>query len=412
MLNLKFLPLILLLFPSMCFGYELLAPGGRARAMGGAFVGVSDDWSAIYWNPGGLFQLLDKEIGIDTGYLSIRLLDEDSISNEKGIFKRYVDGEVGSFNHNTIDQSIHSPSIGIVVPGKGIGFGFGVFKRMAHDLEWKDRVGELEAHIRRRLNIYSAAFSFSTHIAPVVFMGAGLNLLHGEHELSASKEYPSYKFNYRLGNGYGTGLEVSVGLLYQPLQKFSMGAVYRGGGVVDIKGEASATCNPLYVEERSNYTKRIHLPPTYGLGLVSRHIPKITIAFDWSKTGWETWRNDYRFEKEGPTLLKNPKWDELYPGWYGADRWGIGIEIRPNPRWGLMFGGFYSGSQLPEGQVDLVNGTVEMDRFGYSGGVGYKVGGFEFEISHQSSSGSSKIHDTSYQKDVSIYGVSFKVQFF
>lgn len=37
--------------------------GGRAVAMGGAFVAVADDVSAIYWNPAGLPQLLQREAG-------------------------------------------------------------------------------------------------------------------------------------------------------------------------------------------------------------------------------------------------------------------------------------------------------------------------------------------------------------
>lgn len=37
--------------------------GARATAMGGAFVGVADDVSAIYWNPAGTPQLVQGEIG-------------------------------------------------------------------------------------------------------------------------------------------------------------------------------------------------------------------------------------------------------------------------------------------------------------------------------------------------------------
>ncbi|MBI4056031.1 MAG: PorV/PorQ family protein [Elusimicrobia bacterium] len=37
--------------------------GARATAMGGSFVGLADDASAIYWNPAGLSQLLEQEVG-------------------------------------------------------------------------------------------------------------------------------------------------------------------------------------------------------------------------------------------------------------------------------------------------------------------------------------------------------------
>src|SRR5687768_5165314 len=45
---------ILGLLPAMAFGQSFAAVGTRAAGMGGAFVGVADDATAIYWNPAGL----------------------------------------------------------------------------------------------------------------------------------------------------------------------------------------------------------------------------------------------------------------------------------------------------------------------------------------------------------------------
>ncbi|MBU0567282.1 hypothetical protein KJ693_09645 [bacterium] len=36
--------------------------GARALGMGGAFVGLADDASALYWNPAGTSQLNQKEL--------------------------------------------------------------------------------------------------------------------------------------------------------------------------------------------------------------------------------------------------------------------------------------------------------------------------------------------------------------
>lgn len=41
-------------------GLNLNSLGSRALAMGGAFVGLADDFSAIYWNPAGIAQF-DKQ---------------------------------------------------------------------------------------------------------------------------------------------------------------------------------------------------------------------------------------------------------------------------------------------------------------------------------------------------------------
>ena len=45
--------------------------GARASGMGGAFTGLADDASAIYWNPGGLTQLQRPEtMGMYTVWLA------------------------------------------------------------------------------------------------------------------------------------------------------------------------------------------------------------------------------------------------------------------------------------------------------------------------------------------------------
>ncbi|MBI4676141.1 MAG: hypothetical protein HY748_01020 [Elusimicrobia bacterium] len=57
--------------PSQTFGREVggqvgsflfYGVGGRALAMGGAYYGISDDASAVYWNPAGLTLLQRKEV--------------------------------------------------------------------------------------------------------------------------------------------------------------------------------------------------------------------------------------------------------------------------------------------------------------------------------------------------------------
>jgi long-chain fatty acid transport protein len=403
---------VFLFVSSICWGYELPSPGRRAQAMGGAFVGLSDDWSAIYWNPAGLFQLLDKEVAIEIGYTSLGLRDGNSLSNEEGIFGRYRDpDEPLYFEEEGATQLILTPSIGIVLPMKGVTFGFGAFRRMGDHLKWEDDgVDGLDAYLTRRLDLYNGSLCFSAHVAPVVFMGAGLNILHGEYELVASKERrDSYEFNYRLDRGYGSGLEVCVGLLYQPMQKFSLGVVYRGGGVVDIKGKARASCLPIYEKEECDYTRKIHLPPTYGIGIGLRYFPNTIIGIDWSRTGWEVWGEDYEFSEEGANLLKNPEEDLRLRG---ADRWSIGLEVKPNERWKVMVGGFYSQSPLRDEEPDLLNGMVEMDRMGLTTGLGYRIGDWELGVSHYLSSGSSDIDDISYRRDLSISIISLKTQFF
>lgn len=48
--------------------FNLMGSGARALGMGGAFIAMSDDASAITWNPAGLTQLIKPEVGIMGGF--------------------------------------------------------------------------------------------------------------------------------------------------------------------------------------------------------------------------------------------------------------------------------------------------------------------------------------------------------
>lgn len=52
------------------YDYNFIGDGARARAMGGAFLGVSDDATALSWNPAGLMQLVDPQVSLAMDYFS------------------------------------------------------------------------------------------------------------------------------------------------------------------------------------------------------------------------------------------------------------------------------------------------------------------------------------------------------
>ena len=55
------------LLPSLAHSQTFPAVGTRAQGMGGAFVGVADDGTAIYWNPAGLASGSYFSLALDHG---------------------------------------------------------------------------------------------------------------------------------------------------------------------------------------------------------------------------------------------------------------------------------------------------------------------------------------------------------
>ena len=74
-------------------GIMLEGLGTRAVSMGGAFIGLADDSSAIYWNPGGLARLKGGKIEFGVYTMQAWATDHNSASNLAPIDQNPVEGD-------------------------------------------------------------------------------------------------------------------------------------------------------------------------------------------------------------------------------------------------------------------------------------------------------------------------------
>lgn len=82
--------LFLILSLSLCaIDWNISGAGARAAAMGGAFIGVADDATAITWNPSGLTQLYRPEVSLVARFVAENYKYESS----------YYDGRVDNQSH-------------------------------------------------------------------------------------------------------------------------------------------------------------------------------------------------------------------------------------------------------------------------------------------------------------------------
>ena len=62
-------------------GFETKGLGSRQLSMGGATLGLADDWSALYWNPAGLAYLRGSEIILEAHTMLIHQESNVSLRN-------------------------------------------------------------------------------------------------------------------------------------------------------------------------------------------------------------------------------------------------------------------------------------------------------------------------------------------
>ncbi len=373
--------------PAGAGGYEWGGLGSRAQSMGGAFIGLADDWTAIYWNPAGLTQLRGAGAGFDFSSPHIEMRDENSIANlpvaqidprfQRDVFVQYPpELEPTRFSKEKVNYDFYIPA-GAAGYWSYAGFNMaaGYYIPAGYYVDWDDRVpyggGTITAELFQELSVIAINFSLARQINDALALGAGLDVLYGDVEYDASKTVAGSgisDYSYDLDTGAdGTGFEGVFGALYHVNQKLSLGGVYRTGGVIDLDGRARTSLTLLTLSESSGFVQKFRHPATYGLGAAYRYTTNLTFTADWQRTDWSTFDIDVEYDTPGVALV-----DQDYSAdWHDSNRYRVGVEWKPALRWAFRAGYFFDESPLPDKSVSLSN-IVGVDRHNLTCGLGYE----------------------------------------
>jgi len=301
--------------------------GARAMGMGGAFIGVADDFTALYWNPAGLSQIKKTEVF-------------GALSHERFETKIEYFGTPDS----TFVSSTQPNSFGVVIPVPtyrgGLAFAFGVNRRQSfdssvvvkgfneHTVAEDPEYGEL--YINESLDesgsIYSYDFGAAVDVAPGVSLGGKICYLNGSYDYdlkldaddtkNLDPEISGLRFRDKTKVDY-SGVEGKIGFLARLI-----GDKLRLGANIDVPLDfteyRSSVHDSRYLydnrEEETGYDEGdldydIYQPFRFNGGVAICPFPGATIAADATYTDWtqtkysepplegvtnEDFRKDYR----------------------------------------------------------------------------------------------------------------------
>lgn len=412
--------------------FESPGLGARALAMGGAFIGLADDRTAIYWNPAGLARLQGLNAGFNLFSPRFNDYDGDSVHNfdpenfrlEQGdVFPRLHPSEPSRFNEKWSNNFAVNPSFAMVfgnatTPQPAVGFdpqgprekarrfakgwtlAAGVHSPIGNLLSWDDLVRDpdtgawITADYQAFMAIVNLQVAASREILPGLYVGLGGNLVYTGSKLRAVKYYtgsadssrPDYQFKFKTW-AWDLRPEGVLGLLYQPHPRLSLGAVYRTGTTMDLEGRARIGNTLLDLRESSRYAQEVIIPATYGVGMSYRIRPDWLATADWQGTDWAPMRAKLHFERPGRALV-NLRGDLRGKR---SSRLRFGSEYRLSPRWRLRGGYFYGSPSLPEGASSLttivdvplhtvsLGGSREWGNWTLDFALAYRFGGRDVE---------------------------------
>ncbi|MBI5416637.1 outer membrane protein transport protein [Candidatus Poribacteria bacterium] len=397
-------------------GYETIGLGTRAIGIGGAFIGVADDWTATYWNPAGLAALKKRSMGFTLDIVTSKGKDGNSAANptlgsaehlnskQSNVFyKLPSSSESGQFNKEDVRSQSYLPGIGFNIPISIGSLGMSFYNPVGYALKWDDSVSGIDVTFRQKLYLLVLNLSLAKEITSKLSGGIGINYLQGKNEMSATKNTTQIKLDL---SGEGSGYEGVAGVMYKLKDAFTIGGVYRTGSSIKVKGSGKNEGLP-FAPESSDYTQKFRHPETMGIGLAYKTNPETLVALDWQRTVWSTLKRDITFDNPG-TLLKNK--NESY-GWNSTDRWRIGTEYLLKPTTTLR-AGFTLDPLVPEKDTLNITNVVSVGKKVASMGIGYKPDEiWNFDFLYLYAWGEEKYNDTKFTQNVNSFQMALGYNF-
>lgn len=371
--------LVLLLASSvLASGFEVTGLGTKARAMGGAFRAIADDWTAAYYNPAGYALVYDNIVGANVSFLHYRHeLSPDY--RYGGVYESGVINDETLYNKHEI---LNTPAAGIILQTPywgGMAVGFSIYQPFDNNIEWTlyqmPRAYNDSLFNDLPLDEYYSNFdvvafqlTFARRFSEdKMALGLGIQLLRADlvyNNINLRANPAASPFSDRprdrivqfsKNDGYGWGFGLTAGMTYQASEK--MRVAVTGSLPFDITVDGSTYqefimpldytlntrtlgsveniwVNGSRIAMHPDFKAKIKLPASIGFGVAYEVTPKLTVALDASYMLWSKYKGlDFQFSNWDPQgLAADPsvagffQSDLSYPeDWNNAGKVAVGF---------------------------------------------------------------------------------------
>ena len=247
-------------------GADFNATGGgaRARGMGGAFMGVADDATAIFWNPAGISHVKKTEFTIEFKHNQNKWTLKES-------------GQEFKFDHSY--SSLNSVSFAYPFKFSDKNSAFAVAYQRLADLYSLEESQSYRYESRGGLDAITAALGINLN--PQISLGLSVNLmLNGIDQTTLDKAQTSWEENHTSFSG----LNFNLGTIYHYRDRLSLGFVLRTPFDLTQREKITGAFGISLPEGRS----RISMPLIFGMGSSYKVTEKLTFALDFESKRYST----------------------------------------------------------------------------------------------------------------------------
>jgi long-chain fatty acid transport protein len=399
-------------------GLNLNGLGTRAQAMGGAYVGIADDFSAVFWNPAGAAGFRKEMFGFYATDLMPRatfrqwpLTLEVPEIDAKTPTQHYL-GFLGAY-YRPIGSKV-VVGIGVGTPsGLGVKWDGADFADLSDDttFDWSSKIG---------------AFSISPLVAVKLndwlSVGASVDLRFGMFNLKMAPgllelDGSTYQTGQYEENMDGWGFGATFGVLAKPVEKLTIGLTVRTPSTVSLKGTARMSYLTLYgLPDSSDLERELTWPLWIAGGVAFRPIERLVLSAD---VHWTQWSKLDRLttvylEDFWARLMAEGDRDVRVLNWKDAAQIRFGAEYALSATTALRAG--YYNDPAP-GLFNTMNPLLPTHTYNaFSLGVGKTIGDLHLDFGLEYLAGKDRTNDsgfvgTSYGMSIVVPSVSVSYTF-
>ncbi|MDZ7771382.1 MAG: outer membrane protein transport protein [Balneolaceae bacterium] len=349
-------------------GFSIYEASMRANALMGAFTAFADHASTIYYNPAGLANLD-----------GIQIAGGATVIAPRSSFRNLGPLAPAGQKVNMEKQNFLVPNLyGTAQITDGLTAGIGVYAPFGLGTKWpSDWVGRehsIEAEIQTLFANPAVGYELPDFGLGDIKVGAGLMIaFHGEVTLSraVSTFTPEGTFSLE-GELKEPAYGYNLGLLYEPVDRVTLGFTYRSSVTTEYEGEATFTNLNVGFPDEAGGSAEIELPASWVAALNVEIMDGLRAEVDYVWWGWSSYDElALQFDQVIPALGG----DELVNERNFQDSWQIrgGIEYTGFGVQGLTLRGglAYDKNPIPDEYLDPT--LPDSDRLLFSGGLTYAL---------------------------------------
>lgn len=361
-------------------GFLIYEHGAAAMAMGGAFIGLANDVSAIFHNPAGVAWLEGTQISAGTTLIfpSTTL----TLDNWPDPSYQTIDMESNMYYPSTFYIS-HKFSDKIVG-------GFGFFNPYGLGAEWPDPENFPLRYLSTKSDMKTFFFNpmIALKLNDNLSIGFGVSYIYAmlDYELTYLLDATGlglgvYDIPVTLENTTGSAWGLNAGALYKG-DKFSFGFNWRGGFDIDYAGDLTLDMSPVPVPLPENGTVEtvFSFPHIFGIGTAFNLSEQFTLTADIHYILWSCFETIV-VEAEVPGLPIDLDFPPIVQNWEDSFVFRVGGQYKPNENLALRAGFLYDNTPQPVESMDPM--LPDANRWALTLGFGYNTGKLVIDLAYQ-----------------------------